>query len=275
MNNFGKLNPEDYLEPDCPLSPPEKTVRIPQQRISEKLDELMAGKDYSGAERMLEYWISEAEAGNDMAGKFMVYNEMMGFYRKTSQKEKGYAVIDKALGMLDMLGYRHTVSGATAFTNAATVYTAFADYDKAIGLFEKARLIYEANLRNNEFKAAGLYNNMAIALVALKRYDEAEKLYQDALQLLQKCEHSELEQALTWLNMVDLVISRDGINEESENRIVPYMYNAQLLLDDENVLRDDYYAFVCDKCFPIYEYFGWTMYADELKERIRQINERS
>ena len=278
MNNI--LKPEDYIEPECvicdkPAGTNQKISRIPQQRISRKLDELMGMKEYAEAEKMLHYWSEEARASGDRQGEFMVYNEIMGFYRKLGNKEKAYEAVNKALEMLQPLEYDNSVSGATCYTNAATVYTAFNDVEKSLDLFEKAKTIYENNSTNNEFKLAGLYNNMAIALVSLNRYSEADNLYHNALNLLDNCKNGDLEKAITYLNIADAVINEKGINEETENMIVPMMYNAQLCLDNEDIPRDSYYAFVADKCYPIYEYFQWYDYANQLKERISEINERA
>ena len=280
MSNDKILKPEDYLEPECvicdkPVGTKQKIQRIPQARISRRLDELMGQKEYGQAENLLKYWVAEAKANGDVQGEFMVYNEMMGYYRKMGLKIEGYEAINKALELLPGLEYEQTVSGATCYTNAATVYTAFNEPDKALHLFRKAEQIYLDNIKNNEFKYASLCNNMALALVQLKNYAEADKYYRRSLEVLDQCPSSELEKAMAWLNIADAVIAQKGVNEESENEIVEYLYNAQLCLDDETVERDSYYAFVRDKCYPIYEYFQWYSYADELKERIREINERT
>ena len=280
MSNDKILKPEDYLEPECvicdkPVGTKQKIQRIPQARISRRLDELMGQKEYGQAENLLKYWVAEAKANGDVQGEFMVYNEMMGYYRKMGLKKEGYEAINKALELLPGLEYEQTVSGATCYTNAATVYTAFNEPDKALHLFRKAEQIYLDNIKNNEFKYASLCNNMALALVQLKNYAEADKYYRRSLEVLEQCPSSELEKAMAWLNIADAVIAQKGVNEESENEIVEYLYNAQLCLDDETVERDSYYAFVRDKCYPIYEYFQWYSYADELKERIREINERT
>ena len=280
MSSDRILKPEDYLEPECvicdkPVGTKQKIQRIPQGRISQRLDELMGQGEYAQAENLLKFWIAEAQANGDQQGEFMVYNEMMGYYRKVGRKEEGYETINKALELLPTLEYENTVSGATCYTNAATVYTAFNEPEKALKLFKKAEEIYLANLTNNEYKFASLCNNMALALVQLKEFAEANIYYRKSLDVLEDCPQSELEKAMAWLNIADAVIAQKGVSEDSENEIVEYLYNAQLCLDDESVERDSYYAFVADKCYPIYEYFQWYSYAEELKERIREINERA
>ncbi|MBE6125377.1 MAG: tetratricopeptide repeat protein [Erysipelotrichaceae bacterium] len=280
MSSDRILKPEDYLEPECvicdkPVGTKQKIQRIPQGRISQRLDELMGKGEYGQAENLLKYWVAEAKANGDQQGEFMVYNEMMGYYRKMGLKEQAYEAINKALELLPTLEYEHTVSGATCYTNAATVYTAFNEPEKALELFRMAEEIYLANMQNNEYKYASLCNNMALAMVQLKQFDEADRSYRRSLEVLQQCPQSELEKAMAWLNIADAIIAKKGVSEESENEIVEYLYNAQLCLDDDSVERDSYYAFVRDKCYPIYEYFQWYSYAEELKERIREINERA
>ena len=269
----------DYMEPECvicdkPVGFRQKKQMIPQQRISQKLDELMGRKEYQQAENLLKYWLEEARVSLDDQGTFMLYNEMMGYYRKVSNKEKAYEAVDNAISMLDELGYRDSVSGATCYTNAATVYTAFNEPEKSIELFEKARAIYENNREHNEYKLASSYNNMATALVALGRFSEADELYHKALDVVSKCENGELEMAMTYLNMLDALISEKGI-ESIDDEAAVLLSEAKDCLDSRDLPRDSYYSFVCDKCVGIYRYFGWFRYARELEERIAEIDERA
>ena len=95
------LNPEDYMEPACPLcmDPPDaaRTVDpIPQQRVVQKLDDYMSRRDYDGAERHLLYWLSEAERGNDLRGELLVRNELVGHYRKAGDRDKARAAYETA-----------------------------------------------------------------------------------------------------------------------------------------------------------------------------------
>ena len=61
--NSKVLKPEDYVEPECvvcdkPVGTNQKIQRIPQQRISQKLDELMGQEEYGNAEQILNSCIS-------------------------------------------------------------------------------------------------------------------------------------------------------------------------------------------------------------------------
>ena len=39
--------------------------------------------------------------------------------------------------------------------------------------------------------------------------------------------------------------------------------------------RDGYYAFVCEKCAPTFDYYGYFLIADDLNERAKAIYERA
>ena len=43
--------------------------RVPRRRIMDKVDEYMGRRDYAGVERLLLYWLKEAEACRDDDGR--------------------------------------------------------------------------------------------------------------------------------------------------------------------------------------------------------------
>jgi len=87
----------------------------------------------------------------------------------------------------------------------------------------------------------GLYNNMGLCCAALGRYDEAMALYGRAMAQMGQVAHGALEQAVTCLNMANLIENRDGM-EAGEGRIYDLMERAVALLDGPELPRDGYYA---------------------------------
>ena len=63
--------------------------------------------------------------------------------------------------------------------------------------------------------------------------------------------------------------------EKGEQKISQYLDTAAALLDDPSLPRDGYYAFVCEKCAPTFDYYGYFLVADDLNERARTIYERA
>ena len=46
-----------------------------------------------------------------------------------------------------------------------------------------------------------------------------------------------------------------------------------MLFRSEGIPRDGYYAFVCEKCAPAFEYYGWFLDAERLKQEAKRIYE--
>lgn len=274
MNN-DILKPEDYLEPECPLCEQpygaDAPIRpVPQQRIAEKMDEYMSRRDYPAVERHLLYWLEEAKMGNDRRGELMIRNELVGHYRKVNAREKAFAHADAALGLIDLLDFDGTISSGTTYTNIATAYNAFNENEKALELFEKARNVYESSSFTRKDLLGGLYNNMALTCVSLGKYTEAFDLYDKALKTMAQTENGELEQAVTYLNMADALEAEKGM-DRAENEINDCLDKAYDLLKTGHLPHGGYYAFVCEKCAPVFAYYGYFLAADELKKTAEEI----
>ena len=273
MTQYGTIRPEDYLEPACPLcedpfGAPPSVKSVPQRRIREKLDAYMARRDYAGAERHLLYWLEEARMGRDQRGELMIRNELAGHYRKTGEKEKALEQADAALALLDAMDYGDTVSAGTTCVNAATACSAFGENERALALFERARRIYEEAPGTDPALLGGLCNNMALTLAALGRFGEALALFDRAMEIMEKVPFGRLEQAITCLNRAEVLEKEKG-PEESEKEIEALLERAYALLTEGEVPDRGYYAFVLEKCAPAFDYYGWFLAAEELRQRSR------
>ena len=163
---------------------------IPQQRIIEKLDEYMSHRDYEGAEKHLLFWLDEARALGDERGELMVRNELVGHFRKTDNKEQALENAEAALDLVGKLELENSISAGTTYTNVATAYNAFGENERSYELFSKAKELYEDNEHTAPQLLGGLYNNMALACIALGRFDEADELYARALVVPERIERS-------------------------------------------------------------------------------------
>ncbi len=276
------MTPEDYTDPQCPFCADqyksEQVKSVPIGRIVEKADEYFSRNDYDGAERHLLYWLKEAEIGNDDRGAFAVLNELMGIYRKTGKKQEALDAVVRTLALIEKLGITKEVAGGTAYVNIGTVYKSFDMSGEALPYFEKAVTIYE-NAEDKDgligyYKLGGLYNNMALAQVDLKMFDEAKINYKKALDIVENAPNGELEAAVTYLNMANLAEAEKGL-EDAADKIAELLDITEKLLDKEGVPRDGYYAFVCEKCAPTFAYYGYFAFAAELERRAKDIYERS
>ena len=269
-----EMDVTDYTDPQCPFCVDAftkdnvKPIDVP--RVIAKLDEYLGRNDYAGAERHLKYWEAEAMAGNDKRGDFSLAEELMGLYRKLGKKEEAISYARKAVHYIDLIEIAGTVGAATAMLNAATVYKAFGSPETGVPLFEEARKIYEAKLGSSDSRLAGLYNNFALALTDLHRFDEARELYQKALDIVLKSEGGEPEAAITELNLASLAEAQYGL-EKAEQEIEGHLDRAEKLLKKEGVRKDGNYAFVAEKCAPVFGYYGWFGVEAELKAEAERI----
>ena len=272
------LEKEDYVDPRCVLCGKpgeEETVQpVPVGRIMDKLREYEDRNDWPAVERHLKYWLAEAEANRDERGQLMLHNELMGYYRKQGKKDEAFSHAEQADALVGKLGMEETVTAGTTWVNAGTVREAFGDPVGGLDFFEKARGNYEKNLPENDGRLGGLYNNMALSLAVCGRYEEAMAMFRKAIEVMKKQEYGELEQAITWLNMADAAEAALG-TEQAEESVEEYLETAEKLLNTESLPRNGYYAFVCEKCAPVFGHYGWFAAEAELKRRAEEINDRA
>ena len=274
----GYLKPEDYAEPRCllcdePYGVKPEVISVPQDRIIAKMNDYMSHRDYAGAERHLLYWLNEAKLGCDKRGELMIRNELVGHYRKTGNREGAFDNAEKALALLSELGFESSRSAGITYINIATAYNAFGENEKSLEVFKKAEAAFKALKSSEPDLLGGLYNNMALTLTALSRYDEALGYYENALTCMEKVKGGELERAITYLNMADLFEASLG-SEAAESKISDLLDKAYDLLNAPGLQKNGYYAFVCEKCAPSFSYYGYFAAAEELNRKAKEIYER-
>ena len=268
------LEKEDYVEPTCALcgKPGEEAPRepVPVDRILTKLREYEDRNDWPAVEKHLLYWMAEARQNRDDRGRLTLHNELMGYYRKQGKKTEALDHAQQALELVRTLGMEKTVTAGTTWVNAGTVKEAFGDPAGALDCFERAKSNYESSLPPGDSRMGGLYNNMALALAACGRYEESMTMFRKALEVMTMQENGELEQAITWLNMADTMEAKMG-PEASEMWTEECLNRAMELLDTDTLPRNGYYAFVCEKCAPVFGHYGHFAREEELNRRAREI----
>ena len=245
---------------------------IPRDRVLDKLDALLRSNDYPAAKRLLQYWLSEAEYTRDDHGILLMQNELMGLCRKLGEREQALQYAQAALDQVGKMDIAQNVGAATTYLNSATVCKAFGMPEDALNLYEMARAIYERELPPTDERLGGLYNNMGLALVDLKRFREAGELYEKALAVMEAVPDKEPEQAITWLNMATACEQEYGLDDALPG-IEEVARKAMECLDVGKDRTDGNYAFVCEKCASVFEYYGYEAYAQQLKLRCRRIYE--
>lgn len=252
-----------------------KIKKIPVIQVINKLDSFLNRNDLEGAKKYLVYWHNEALMLNDNEGLVSILNEQMGLFRKLNLEKEAFNALDEVKEILIKLNANdRDVFVGTTYLNMGTVYKAFNKPTKALTLYKMAKTIYEKFLPKNDKRMAGLYNNMALALVDNNELDIALSYYHLAISILNADERGFMDQAITHLNIANLYEKKYGLLDGNQ-KIEQELEIAMVLLDQNILENDGYYAFVCDKCSSTFSYYGYFMYASILKERARKIYERN
>lgn len=253
---------------ECSTCSKESYKVVPLARIFDKLDELFSRNDLPAVGRLLDYWESEARILGDERGLLEILNEKIGYYRRTADKEKALAAVDAAFELVEK-GIGDRVSAGTVYLNGATTMKAFNMAKEALPYYQKAREIYERYLDPNDYKMAAFYNNISSAYKDLGEYAESEAACNKAIDILDGREDCLGEMAVTWINIAHLYYDQDPFDE----RIYEIMDKAwELLKSPKNSLDGDF-AFICSKCYPSFEFFGYFERGAELKALTERLYE--
>ena len=90
----------------------------------EELDSLYTERRINDVEPFFNESIEQAKKENDLAAQFTILNEMMGFFRDTSQFEKSIKACNDCIELMKKMGIEGTVDYATSLQNVANAYRA-------------------------------------------------------------------------------------------------------------------------------------------------------
>lgn len=165
------------------------------------LDSYFAGQEIDKVDPFLVSSLEQAKEEKDYGAYICICNEMIGFYRSISAFEKAYTAAEDVLLLMEELQMEHTEHFATTLLNAATAYRAAGDYTTALRFYKQALQIYDGILQPQDYRYAGLYNNMSILLEKMDENEEAIAYADRALSIIEALEGGEMETATTLTNL--------------------------------------------------------------------------
>ena len=272
------MDPKDYTESCCPFDSSMYTgtpdsspcpVSLPVRNVIEQLDALYEQGREDEAQEYLEDWQAKAENCGDWRAELSFTSELLGQYRRSGNMDKGLAAVDRAMKIIREHRMGETLSGATVLLNAATTLKCFGRAAESLPVFRHVSRVYAQKLDPMDYRFAGLYNNMALSCSDVEDYQGAERYFNLALKLIEHCENPGNDMAVTYCNMAEMY----GRQDMEDERIEQCMERAWELLNDDKLPRDGYHAFTISKCAPTFDYFGYFLYAKELRERAEKISE--
>ncbi len=238
-------------------------------RFFAELDSYFEKNDTAGVDAYLTASLQTAKEEEDYAAYISIGNEMIGFYRSVSAFERAYAAAEDVLLLMEELKLEDSEHFATTLLNAATAYSAGGDFAQALRLYRQAVRIYERLLPGEDYRWAGLYNNMSILLEKLDENDEAADCAEKALAIIEKQEGNEAQTATTLTNLA-LICFKVSKNEEAKT----YLSRAIALFEKEADAPNEHYsgalAGMGEACFRDGEYERALSYYERALEDVKR-----
>ena len=183
--------------------------------------------------------INQAKSESDTSTVFTLLNEMIGFCRDTTQKEKALKYCTELLELLDDMNLEGSYEYATSLLNIANAYRAFDKVNESIELFSQVEKIYNRLLGENDFGYANLYNNWGLAYQESGDYQKAKETLLKALYVVDSYKDALIPQATTRTNLA-ATLAQIG-TEEAYEEARGYLKHA-LEIHEENGGQDFHYG---------------------------------
>lgn len=210
--------------------------------IFETIDNLFE-KSPSEAEEYMRSVLEQAKKDNKNDIVLRLYNELIGYYRVTSKKDRLLETIEGTKQLLTDMRLEGTINYATTVLNMANAYRSIGEYEQAKQNYIKAKDIYnhaieEGRLDKNDICVAGLYNNMSLLHQELGEFKEAENLLKNALLIVVQ-RQDKFEIAVTYANLANTMLlakdydkafnyAREAIRRFKERNCIDAHYCAAL-----------------------------------------------
>ncbi|MCH5260573.1 MAG: tetratricopeptide repeat protein [Lachnospiraceae bacterium] len=182
----------------------------------ETLDSYFEKRQIDKVDPFLQSSLEQAKAEEDYGAYISICNEMIGFYRSISAFERAYIVAEDVLLLMEELNMENTEHFATTLLNAATAYRAAGDYATALRYYKQALQIYDGILQPQDYRYAGLYNNMSILFEKMNENEEAITYADKALSIIGTIPDSESEIATTMTNLALLYFKAEKPEKAKE-----------------------------------------------------------
>lgn len=207
--------------------------------ILEQYDAMFGTRSIDEIEAFLVKNMQEAKEKAELGVLVTLLNEIIGFCRDTTQKDKSLHYCDELMEQLKKMRLEGSVEYATSLLNIANAYRAFDKAGEAVDLFYKVHEIYGKKLSPSDFGYASLYNNWSLAYQELSDFENARNMLMRALIIVDLYEDAVIPQATTRTNLATTLLQL-GTNETYEDA-VKYLGEALEIFEKDGG-RDFHYG---------------------------------
>lgn len=209
------------------------------QSILTTYDAMFGKYALSDIEAYLYENIEKAKQQSETGILFTLLNEMIGFCRDTTQKDKALKYCTELLLLLEAMKLEGSIEYATSLLNIANAYRAFGLLEESLELFGCVEQIYKDKLDAKDFGYANLYNNWGLAYQEIEDYEKAKEVLRKALAVVDSYEEAVIPQATTRTNLAATLLQLG--TEEDYKEAITYLQHA-LHIHEENGGQDFHYG---------------------------------
>ena len=209
------------------------------EQILAEYDAMFGNYELETIEKYLVRNIENAKQLGESEILLTLYNEIIGFCRDTTQKEKALGFCRELLLLLKELQLEGTIPYATSFLNIANAFRAFGLCEQSLEMYETVLKIYKKFLPENDFSYASLYNNWALVYQELGVHEQAVKKLLQALNIVDLYPDAMIPQATTRTNLGTSYI---GIGTENAYQDAVFYLRQALELFEADGGKDFHYG---------------------------------
>lgn len=183
--------------------------------------------------------ISEAKAAGEYGIVISLLNEIIGFCRDTTQRDKALGYCKELKELLDSLHMEGRLEYATSMLNIANACRAFGLFEESLRLHEGVYESYKKYAKPDDFMYASLFNNWSLLYQEMGDYKKAEEMLLKALSVVDLYEDAAIQQATTRTNLAMTLLQTES--EEAYDRAMVFLREALEVFEKDGG-RDFHYG---------------------------------
>ncbi len=209
------------------------------EKILAEYDSMFGKNSLPEIEAYLTGMIVQAHEGGELGILVTLLNEIIGFYRDTTQKEKALQRCEELQTILKEMKLEGRIDYATSLLNVANAYRAFGLLEESLELYRIVEDTYEGQVAPADFMYASLYNNWSLLYQEMKAYEAARDMLEKALSIAEYYEDAVIPQATTKTNLAATLL-QIGTREAHKEAVI-YLKEALEVFEKDGG-RDFHYG---------------------------------
>ena len=182
------------------------------------LDRLFMEHKIDQVEGYLLNALDETTKEGDHNTVITIINELIGFYRDTSQYEKSLFYSNQVLTFMKELGLEGSIPYATTCLNIANACRAAGELQKSLQFYKEVKFVYDDLLPEGDSLYASYFNNLSLLYQEMGDFHAACKTLKKALSIVEK-EGDKIKIATTCSNLGTSLL-RIGEQDEAEKYLL-------------------------------------------------------